>query len=264
MLSIAGSDSSGGAGIQADIKTIAAYQLFAQTVITALTAQNTCGVEGVSTVEPSFVTQQLHAVFTDIVPAAVKIGMVSSAPVVCAIAQSLVQFKAQMVVCDPVMVSTSGSRLIDDKAIEALCTHLIPLATVVTPNCAEAEVLCGCSLPTENDRQRAAQELAKRYHVAVLVKGGGLEGTARDVLALEQGTTQWFESPYINTQNTHGTGCTLSSAIACGLAQGQSLPAAIKQAKAYVFGALAAGLALGRGTGPLDHMWRYHRRPTAR
>ena len=257
VLSIAGSDSSGGAGIQADIKTIQAHHLFAQTAITALTAQNTTGVYGVLDVDPAFVTQQIDVVFDDIRPDAVKIGMVSSPAIVEAIAEALVRNGAVNIVVDPVMVATSGSELSSSEAVVALRDKLIPLATVITPNIPEAEVLFGAKIEDRAGQERAAMEIARATGVAVLVKGGHGENDANDVLARPDGSVAWFEGERIDTSNTHGTGCTLSSAIACGLAVGQSLEEAVASAKRYITGALAAGLDLGRGSGPMDHMWAY-------
>lgn len=255
VLSIAGSDSSGGAGIQADIKTISAFHLFAQTAVTALTAQNTLGVFGVVPVDPAFVEQQIDVVFDDIRPDAVKVGMISSAAIACAITRALDRNRADNVVVDPVMVATSGARLIDDDALEALVSQLVPRARVITPNIPEAEVLSGVRIDDEASQERAARAIVERGARAVLVKGGHGENDANDVLAWRDGSAVWFRSPRIATSNTHGTGCTLSSAIACGLAQGLDLPHAVEQAKSYLSGALAAGLDLGRGSGPLDHMW---------
>lgn len=257
VLSIAGSDSSGGAGIQADIKTIQAHHLFAQTAITALTAQNTTGVYGVLDVEPAFVAQQIDVVFEDIRPDAVKIGMVSSPAIVDAIVDALVRNGAANIVVDPVMVATSGSELSSNEAVVALREKLIPLATVITPNMPEAEVLFGAHIENAADQERAAVEIARATDVAVLVKGGHGENDANDVLARPDGTVTWFEGERVDTANTHGTGCTLSSAIACGLAVGKPLEEAVKSAKDYITGALSAGLDLGRGSGPMDHMWAY-------
>ena len=257
VLSIAGSDSSGGAGIQADIKTIQAHHLFAQTAITALTAQNTTGVYGVLDVEPAFVEQQIDVVFEDIRPDAVKIGMVSSPMIVDAIVDALVRNGATNIVVDPVMVATSGSELSSNGAVVALREKLIPLATVITPNMPEAEVLFGAHIENAADQERAAIEIARATGVAVLVKGGHGENDANDVLARPDGTVTWFEGERVDTANTHGTGCTLSSAIACGLAVGKPLDEAVKSAKDYIIGALSAGLDLGRGSGPMDHMWAY-------
>ena len=257
VLSIAGSDSSGGAGVQADIKTIQAHHLFAQTAITALTAQNTTGVYGVLDVEPAFVEQQIDVVFEDIRPDAVKIGMVSSPMIVDAIVDALVRNGATNIVVDPVMVATSGSELSSNGAVVALREKLIPLATVITPNMPEAEVLFGAHIENAADQERAAIEIARATGVAVLVKGGHGENDANDVLARPDGTVTWFEGERVDTANTHGTGCTLSSAIACGLAVGKPLDEAVKSAKDYIIGALSAGLDLGRGSGPMDHMWAY-------
>lgn len=257
VLSIAGSDSSGGAGIQADIKTIQAHLLFAQTAITALTAQNTTGVYGVFDVPPAFVAQQIDVVFDDIRPDAVKIGMVSSPAIVDAIAEALVRNEAENIVVDPVMVATSGSELSSSEAVIALREKLIPLATVITPNMPEAEVLFGSPIGNREEQERAAREIAQAADVAVLVKGGHGENDANDVLARPDGSLTWFEGERVDTANTHGTGCTLSSAIACGLAVGKSLEESVASAKRYVTGALAAGLDLGRGSGPMNHMWQY-------
>jgi len=262
VLSIAGSDSSGGAGIQADIKTIAAHQLFAETVVTALTAQNTTGVYGVVDVSAEFVSQQIDVVFDDIRPQAVKIGMVSSPDIVRAIALGLVRHAAENVVVDPVMVATSGSTLIADDAVLALRDELFPLASVITPNIPEAEVLVGFRIASPSDAERAADVLASfcGEGAAVLVKGGhglGEDDRADDLLRLPDGGKLWLPGKRIATDNTHGTGCSLSSSIACGLAVGKPIEAAVADAKTYVGGALAAGLDLGRGSGPLDHMWPY-------
>lgn len=256
VLSIAGSDSSGGAGIQADIKTIEAHHLFAQTAITALTAQNTTGVFGVLEVDPEFVEQQIDVVFDDIRPDAVKIGMVSSPEIVEAIVRALKRNEARNIVVDPVMVATSGAELSGDGAVAALRKLLIPMADVITPNIPEAEVLSGMAIATHEDQEAAACSIAASGVKAVLVKGGHGMNDANDVLAWENGEARWFESPRVETDNTHGTGCTLSSAIACGLAQGLELEEAVRQAKEYLTGSLAAGLSIGRGSGPLDHMWR--------
>lgn len=262
VLSIAGSDSSGGAGIQADIKTIAAHGLFAETAVTALTAQNTTGVRGVLEATPEFVAQQIDAVFEDIPPDAVKVGMVSSAAIIQVIAERLAHYEARNVVVDPVMVATSGSCLISGDAVEALRTTLMPLARVVTPNLPEAQVLAGFAVSSEEDMLRAgasvSQSLKERGgNVAVLVKGGHGTAEANDLLVHPDGAHAWFRGERIDTLNTHGTGCTLSSAIACGLAQGKPLDQAVAAAKDYVRGALSAGLDLGAGSGPLDHMWSY-------
>ena len=263
VLSIAGSDSSGGAGIQADIKTIAAHGLFAETAITALTAQNTRGVTAVENASPAFVAQQIDAVFEDIRPVAVKVGMVSSAAIIEAIAERLDHWNARDIVVDPVMVATSGARLIDEDAVAALTERLFPLATIITPNMPEAAALLGRDIVTEDDQAAAARELTRRHGCACLVKGGHSTNDACDALAehIDAGDGEiavtWFRHARLDTRNTHGTGCTLSSAIACGLAEGRPLAEAVGVAKEYLTGALSAGLDLGRGSGPVDHMWRY-------
>ena len=257
VLTIAGSDSSGGAGIQADIKTIQAHHLFAQSAITALTAQNTTSVYGVFDVPVDFVTQQIDVVFDDIRPDAVKIGMVSSSEIAEAIAEVLARWRADNIVVDPVMVATSGSELATSDAVVALRAKLFPLATVITPNVPEAEALSGTSIASRAEQERAALAIAEQVGISVLVKGGHGENDANDVLARPDGSATWFEGDRVATSNTHGTGCTLSSAIACGLALGKPLEDAVGDAKRYITGALSAGLDLGRGSGPLDHMWSY-------
>ena len=268
VLSIAGSDSSGGAGIQADIKTITAHRLFAETAITAITAQNTKGVTAVQDISPDIVAAQIDAVFDDIRPAAVKIGMVSSAAIIEAIADRLETWNAQNIVVDPVMVATSGARLIAEDAAEALTRRLFPLATVITPNIPEAMALLDYEVDSERTQQNAAVLLANRFGCATLVKGGHFVNEANDVLAepaqvddagerVGEPLTTWFRHKRIETSNTHGTGCTLSSAIACALAQGMELADAVNAGKAYLTGALAAGLDLGAGSGPVNHMWQY-------
>jgi hydroxymethylpyrimidine/phosphomethylpyrimidine kinase len=255
VLTIAGSDSSGGAGIQADIKTITAHKMYAMSAITALTAQNTTGVYGIMDVTPEFVARQLDCVFTDIYPDAVKIGMVSSGDIIDVIVEKLKQYDAKNIVIDPVMVSTSGCRLISEQAMEALMTKLLPLGTVITPNIPEAEVLCGFAVTDETGMIEAAKKIAKRLDGAVLVKGGHLVSDASDLL-YENGTVNWFKSERVSNPNTHGTGCTLSSAIACGLADGKPLDRSIQNAKEYLTGALQAMLDLGKGSGPMDHTYR--------
>lgn len=267
VLTIAGSDSSGGAGIQADIKTIQEHGLFGTCAITALTAQNTCGVRAVEEVSPQMVLDQISAVFDDIRPDAVKIGMVSSAAIVDVIAEALRAFGAQHVVVDPVMVATSGSALIKTDAVEALEARLFPLAQVITPNIPEAQALSGIPVDSADAMVEAARIIADgacpdagvHRKPAVLVKGGhgvGAAGDASDFLLDEDGQEVWLPGTRIQNSNAHGTGCTLSSAIACGLAQGLSTEEACREAKAYVAGALAAGLDMGRGSGPLDHGWQ--------
>lgn len=254
VLTIAGSDCSGGAGIQADLKTIAAHKMYGMSAITALTAQNTTGVYGILESTPEFLANQLDCIFTDIFPDAVKIGMVSSAPLIRIIAQKLGQYAPKNIVVDPVMISTSGSKLLADDAAGELCQQLLPLATLLTPNLPEAEALSGLRICSEEDMIAAAQKIAQIYPCAILVKGGHFGSSADDLLYLS-GDCHWFRSARIQTENTHGTGCTLSSAIACNLAAGDSLPDSVLHAKKYVGGALADGLNLGAGNGPLNHCY---------
>ena len=254
-LTIAGSDSSGGAGIQADIKTIAAQHMYAMSVITALTAQNTTGVSGVQEISPDFVAKQLDCIFTDIPPDSVKIGMLSGEGTIRAVAAKLRQYGAKNVVVDSVMVSTSGTSLLSEAGRKALWEELLPLSTLVTPNLPEAQVFSGQPVETEGDMLRAAREISRRCRCAVLIKGGHLAGDAADLL-YEEGKALWLRTRRISNPNTHGTGCTLSSAIACGLAAGCSLEESVRRAKDYLTGALSAGLDLGHGPGPLDHMYR--------
>ncbi len=254
VLTIAGSDCSGGAGIQADIKTITAHHMYAMSAITALTAQNTTGVYGILDAAPEFVGQQLDCVFNDIFPDAVKIGMVSNAAIIEVIADKLAYYKAKNIVVDPVMVSTSGCKLLSDQARETLISRLLPLGTVITPNLPEAEVLCGFSIDGEDGMVHAAQKIAERFDGAILIKGGHLAQEAADLL-YTKGTARWFRAERVNNPNTHGTGCTLSSAIACNLAAGEPLEDSVRRAKAYLTGALKAMLNLGAGAGPLDHAY---------
>ena len=256
-LSIAGSDSSGGAGIQADIKTMLANGVFAMTAITALTAQNTTGVYGIQEATPAFLAGQIDAVFEDIRPDAVKIGMVSSAPLMEVIAQKLTFYKAQNIVVDPVMVATSGSELMRSDAVNALQNLLIPLATVITPNIPEAQVLSGLTIHTEQDMETAAKAIGDAHGCAVLLKGGHSVSDANDLL-YAQGQMHWFRGRRIDNPNTHGTGCTLSSAIAANLAKGFSLDEAVGRAKEYISGALGAMLDLGKGSGPMNHGFDVH------
>ena len=251
-LTIAGSDSSGGAGIQADLKTMIANGVYAMTAITALTAQNTTGVQGIFEVTPEFLEQQIDSVFTDIRPDAVKIGMVSSVGLIESIAKKLKQYEAENIVVDPVMVATSGSRLISEDAIGALKELLLPMATVLTPNIPETEVLSGMEVKTADDMIAAAKYISETYHCAVLCKGGHQLNDANDLLYWN-GDYKWFNGKRIDNPNTHGTGCTLSSAIASNLAKGYDLDTAVERAKAYISGALAAMLDLGQGSGPMDH-----------
>ena len=251
-LTIAGSDSSGGAGIQADIKTMTANGVYAMSAITALTAQNTTGVQGIFEVSPDFLAQQLDSIFTDIRPDAVKIGMVSSTGLIEVIARKLREYRAENIVVDPVMVATSGAKLISDDAIAALKEHLLPLATVLTPNIPETEVLSGMAVRTPDDMVAAAKAISEQYRCAMLCKGGHQLNDANDLL-WRDGTSKWFNGKRIDNPNTHGTGCTLSSAIASNLAKGYDLDTSVQKAKAYISGALGAMLDLGRGSGPMNH-----------
>ena len=251
-LTIAGSDSSGGAGIQADIKTMIANGVYAMSAITALTAQNTTGVTGIMEVAPDFLGEQLDAVFTDIYPDAVKIGMVSGTALITKIAEKLRQYGAKNIVVDPVMVATSGAKLISDDAIAALKEQLLPMACVLTPNIPEAEVLSGMAVKTEEDMIAAAKRISETYGCAVLCKGGHQLNDANDLL-YRDGSYKWFYGKRIDNPNTHGTGCTLSSAIASNLAKGFDLDTSVERAKAYISGALAAMLDLGAGSGPMNH-----------
>lgn len=255
-LTIAGSDSSGGAGIQADIKTMMANGVYAMSAITALTAQNTIGVAGIFEVTPGFLKQQLDCVFTDIYPDAVKIGMVSNAALIETIADTLVEYQVNNVVVDPVLVSTSGSKLLKDDAIQTLVTRLLPLATVVTPNIPEAELLADMTIHTVEEIEMAAQRIGTKYNCNVLLKGGHAVQDANDFL-WQPGRTRWFRTERINNPNTHGTGCTLSSAIASFLARGDDLETAVENGKTYLTAALQAMLDLGKGSGPLDHGFAY-------
>lgn len=251
-LTIAGSDCSGGAGIQADIKTMTANGVYAMSAITALTAQNTTGVTGIMEVSPEFLGKQLDSIFTDIFPDAIKTGMVSSSALIHVIAEKLREYKAVNIVIDPVMVATSGAKLISDEALVTLKGELLPLAALLTPNIPEAEVLTGESVRSEEDMVRAARRINKEFGCAVLLKGGHQVNDANDLLYRDDSYV-WFRGKRINNPNTHGTGCTLSSAIASNLAKGASLDLAVQRAKNYISGALAAMLDLGKGSGPMNH-----------
>ena len=253
-VTIAGSDSGGGAGIQADIKTMTALGVYAMSAIAALTAQNTTGVYGILEVPPAFLENQLDCIFTDIRPDAVKIGMLSSGELMKAAAGKLREYKAEHVVLDPVMVSTSGSRLMKEDAALIMKEELFPLAEIITPNIPEAEALTGLQIKGKQDMEQAAGLLHETYRCAVLLKGGHAVNDANDLLYQGQ-KALWIEGRRIDNPNTHGTGCTLSSAIASYLALGYPLAEAVKKAKAYLSGALAAGLNLGKGSGPLHHMY---------
>ena len=251
-LTIAGSDSGGGVGIQADIKTMTVNGVFAMSAITALTAQNTTGVTDILNSTPEFLAHQLDAVFTDIYPDAVKIGMVSSAELIQVIADKLTEYDAKNIVVDPVMVATSGARLISEDAIAVLKEKLLPLALLSTPNIPEAEVLSGMEIHSPEDMEKAAGRIYDAFGCAVLLKGGHDLNDANDLLCTGDGL-RWFKGKRIDNPNTHGTGCTLSSAIASNLAKGMSLENSVDQAKRYISGALAAMLDLGKGKGPMDH-----------
>lgn len=258
-LTIAGSDSSGGAGVQADIKTMTALGVYASSAITALTAQNTIGVNGIMEVVPEFLVKQIRAVFDDIYPGAVKIGMVSNAELVKVIAEELKKYNAKHIVVDPVMVSTSGCNLMKNDAVKAVTEYLFPLAEIITPNLKELSVLIDWDIRTMEETADAAAILAKKYNVAVLAKGGHLAGDATDVLAYPGGAVFTFRSKRIDNSNTHGTGCTLSSAIAANLAKGVTLKESVRFAKEYVRGAIEANLNLGIGRGPLNHTYQFYK-----
>ena len=226
VLTIAGSDSSGGAGIQADIKTITAHKMYAMSAVTALTAQNTTGVYGIEEASPEFVGQQLDCIFQDIFPDAVKIGMVSNSRIIHVIVEKLKEYGAKNIVVDPVMVSTSGSKLLSDEAMQTLIQELLPLGMVITPNIPETQVLCGFEIHSEEDMIRGAEKIAESFSGAILVKGGHLVSDAVDLL-YQDGKARWYRSERVDNPNTHGTGCTLSSAIACNLAAGKDLDQSI-------------------------------------
>lgn len=251
-LSIAGSDCSGGAGIQADLKTMTMNGVYAMSAVTALTAQNTTGVTGILEVDPGFLKQQIDMIFTDIRPDAVKIGMVSSSRLIEIIVERLHFYRAKQIVVDPVMVATSGSSLLESEAVTTLKRELLPMAAVVTPNIPEAEILSGMSVQNEEDMISAAKQISENYGCAVLLKGGHSVNDANDLL-YENGSVKWFYGKRIHNPNTHGTGCTLSSAIASNLAKGCDLEMSVQRAKDYISGALAAMLDLGKGSGPMNH-----------
>lgn len=255
-LTIAGSDSSGGAGIQADLKTFAANGVYGMSALTSVTAQNTTGVFGIFDLSPEAVEKQLDAVFTDIFPDSVKIGMLSSSEIIEAVAKCLEKHNAKNVVLDTVMVSTSGCPLLQPEAVSALTSRLFPLADVITPNLHEAKLLCGFDIQSESDMIKAAEFIFEKYHVKSLVKGGHLARTSNDLLF--DGDITWFEGQRVDNPNTHGTGCTLSSAIAANLANGYDLKTSVKNAKAYITEALSDMLDLGSGSGPINHMYKFY------
>ena len=253
-LTIAGSDSSGGAGIQADIKTMTMHGVYAMSAITAMTAQNTTGVRAIQESTPEFLRQQLDAVFEDIRPDAVKIGMVSSSELIRVISDRLRFYDARNVVVDPVMVASAGSSLIRQEAVQVLVRELLPLAVLVTPNIPEAQVLSGVTIRDKADMIAAAKQMGDAFHCAVLLKGGHSVNDANDLL-YANGELIWFQGKQIDNPNTHGTGCTLSSAIASNLAKGFPLAESVQRAKEYISGALSSMLDLGKGSGPVDHMY---------
>lgn len=252
VLTIAGSDSSGGAGIQADLKTFSAHNIYGMSVITSVTAQNTMGVYGVYDVPVKGVAEQIKAVFEDIRPDAVKIGMVSNTEIINIISEYLLRYEADNIVLDPVMVSTSGSMLLNADSKDALISRLMPLATVITPNIFEAEILSGIRIVNDNDMVNAAKEIYNKTNISILVKGGHLENSANDLLYMKD-VVKWFKAERLNNTNTHGTGCTLSSAIACNLAMGNDVETSVVSAKKYVYEAIGMGLDIGKGDGPLWH-----------
>ena len=257
-LTIAGSDSSGGAGIQADIKTMTANGVYAMSAVTALTAQNTTGVTKIMEVTPEFLEEEIADVVTDIFPDAVKTGMVSSSPLIETISSCIKKFKLKNIVVDPVMVATSGAKLISDDAMSCLKKNLLPLADLITPNIPEAQVLAGMEISGEKDMEKAAEFIYGEYGCYVLIKGGHNTNDANDFLygktdASAAVAGKWFLGKRIDNPNTHGTGCTLSSAIASNLAKGKSLVQSVESAKNYISLALAAMLDLGKGSGPMNH-----------
>ncbi len=253
-LAIAGSDSSGGAGVQADLKTFAAHGIYGMSVITSVTEQNTQGVFGVFDIPKDTVAGQIDAVFTDIFPDSVKIGMVSSSEIIETIANKLTLYNAKNIVLDTVMVSTSGCPLLKEDAVSSLTKNLFPLACIITPNLYEARIICGFEIRSEQDMIKAAKEIYEKYGVVTLLKGGHLKKTSNDLLY--DGNETWFTAQKIENPNTHGTGCTLSSAIAANLAMGHDIKSSVKNAKNYITGALSDMLSLGKGNGPLNHMYK--------
>ena len=251
-LSIAGSDPSGGAGIQADIKTMTLNGVYAMSVVTAMTAQNTKGVSAILETDADFLGKELDAVFEDIFPDAVKIGMAASKRIIEKTAEKLSFYNAKNIVADPVMIATSGASLIGREAVFALKEKLLPLADLITPNIPEAKALSGTDINNEYDMIKAAEKLSRELGCSVLIKGGHRKDSADDILFCD-GRVVFFRGKRIGNPNTHGTGCTLSSAIAANLAKGYPLEKAVERAKEYISGALEAGLDLGSGSGPLNH-----------
>ena len=253
VLSIAGSDCSGGAGIQADIKTIIMHKMYAMSVVTAITAQNTMGVFSVIESSSKLVSEQLDAVFTDIFPDSIKIGMVSNTEIIKTIANKLRHYNAKNIVLDPVMVSTSGCKLISDNAIQSIKDYLFPISSVITPNIYEAEILSGVLIKNEKYMIDAAKKISENYGGSILIKGGHLRDSSNDLL-YQNSKFQWFKYPKINNPNTHGTGCTLSSSLACNLANGYSIEKSLNNSKKYINRCIQSMLNLGKGSGPINHL----------
>ena len=255
ILTIAGSDCSGGAGIQADIKTMTVHKMYAMSVVTALTAQNTVGVKSILEADSKFVEEQIDCIFEDIKPDAIKIGMVSNSDIISTIAKKLLKYNAKNIVIDPVMVATSGGKLLNDDAIETLKDKLIPIGNVITPNIPEAEIISGIEIKNREDMIAAAKIIGDKIKGAVLIKGGHAVNDANDLL-YDNGEYKWFNAKKIDTKNTHGTGCTLSSAIACNLADGKNIKESVCGAKEYLHGAIKNDINLGKGSGPLNHIYK--------
>lgn len=256
-LTIAGSDSSGGAGIQADLKTMTVLGVYGMSAITALTAQNTTGVQSIFEVTPKFLEDELDSVFTDIFPDSVKIGMVSNADLIRVISKKLREHNAKNIVVDTVMVSTSGSKLMADGAKDALLSELFKVADIITPNIPEAEALTGQSIKSKDDMLEAAKKIGEFFEGYILLKGGHSTDDADDLL-YKNSEKIWIKGERIENPNTHGTGCTLSSAIASYLAMGHDVPESVHLAKEFITGAISAKLDLGKGRGPLNHMWKIY------
>ena len=256
-LTIAGSDSSGGAGIQADLKTMTALGVYGMSAITALTAQNTTGVQSIFEVTPKFLEEELDSIFTDIFPDSVKIGMVSNADLIRVISKKLREHNAKNIVVDPVMVSTSGSKLMADGAKDTLLSELFKVADIITPNIPEAEALAGQRIKSKDDMVEAAKKIGEFFEGYILLKGGHSADDADDLL-YKNSEKIWIKGERIENPNTHGTGCTLSSAIASYLAMGNDVPESVYLAKEFITGAISAKLDLGKGRGPLNHMWKIY------
>lgn len=254
-LTIAGSDPSGGAGLQADLKTFAAHGVYGMSAITSVTSQNTLGVTGVFDIPTEVVKTQLDAVFTDIFPDSVKIGMLSSSEIIDVIADKLIEYNVKNIVLDTVMVSTSGHTLLRPDAVDALTSRLFPLADIITPNLYEAQILCGFEISTQSKMITAAEYIYNKYKTNLLIKGGHLSDTSSDLFY--NGSAAWFEGRHIDNPNTHGTGCTLSSAIAANLALGSDMLSSVENSKNYISGAISDMLNLGGGRGPLNHMYPF-------